>query len=309
MSWTLRISLAALALGLSLSSWGCTAGSSSGVFSSADPNAPGGVAGAGGATGADAKAFFDANVQPALRQQCFSCHGNTNAADGPDFLGTTVDGMYDALAGNPGLIGTTPQASLLLNKGPHSGPAFTADAVQAVTEFITLFNQSGGSAATQAVTGKLQRFIDCMSLDLWNNLQVHQFANVTTGDGTCASCHIPVYADLDGNTTPDITNDAAFLGPGESGACLQEDNDQMFYANRHIECISKMGVVVQNGEVVIETPPAWIGKQAKAAACTGAGCHPDYNLGNVNADERLIEFLEETKAIADDPNEPCNPVQ
>ena len=281
----------------------CTSGMVNGFESGTGGDTKGANAGAVG-TDAGAEAFFAANVQPILINRCASCHMNTNAVDGPDFMGTAAAQVYASITANPGLVGSTPQASLLINKGAHAGPAFLPNEAQQVASFVTLFAQ--GAAASGAVgggvlTGALKRFVDCMKIDDWRNKQVYQFADIQTGDGRCSSCHTPKYTNQQNN------NDAAYLAPGTDGACMQENDDQMFRVNRRAECLTTMGVTLSGTNVVIANPPAWVAKQTEAAACTGAGCHPDYNLDQ-NMVQRLQEFLTLTKQRADNPAETCTPV-
>src|SRR5687768_14026809 len=73
---------------------------------------------------AAARATFDSEVKPVLDGFCGACHvGTANV----DFMRPEPDTRTRMLA-TTGLIDLgSPASSLLINKGPHTGPALTAD--------------------------------------------------------------------------------------------------------------------------------------------------------------------------------------
>jgi hypothetical protein len=113
-------------------------------------------AGSGGGGSAQGASFFTTNIQPMLtaprpKGTCVQCHLGENPADGPDFLGTSLAGSYEAIMGTPGLIGASLAQSTFYSKGDHSGDAFctaagtpyaacTAAELSVISQWISIEN-------------------------------------------------------------------------------------------------------------------------------------------------------------------------
>jgi hypothetical protein len=87
----------------------------------------------------DYAALFSANVEPILTTYCSACH-NRAGGIGPGFLEPKPDVLTTVL-GHPGLIGTTPENSRILEKGAHEGPALTLLEALPIAEWIKIYNQ------------------------------------------------------------------------------------------------------------------------------------------------------------------------
>jgi mono/diheme cytochrome c family protein len=105
-----------------------------GEFVTAEPGVDAGAAVDAGAVGSVAgRAFFAANVAPLLaldrpKGSCAFCHQQGLGGTGPFFLGAAPDEHYAALVSNPRLVGATPEESLLVTRGDHTGNAFCTGA-------------------------------------------------------------------------------------------------------------------------------------------------------------------------------------
>jgi hypothetical protein len=169
--------------------------------------------------------MFDQNVAPIMTARCASCHANAAVA-GPDYLGTTgVTGYYAAITtyaptgGGPGgFLTASPENSLLILKGEHTGPAFCSPAEAAgngsgkncsptteldtVTAWILKEASERGtmmmpppttSNQPRTVAEALTRFGACMDRTVWDgtygqsNQTMVAYQNTTLG--RCYACH------------------------------------------------------------------------------------------------------------------------
>ena len=179
------------------------------------------TAGTGTTTGAqqpsEARAYFDANVEPILAGTCADCHANSADVHGaPDFLGLAVDEYYDKLTTNPIMVGCDIKNSILLLKGldpGHAGPPLTDGQHDKVMTWLSMEAEerfggscSGPSTSTSATTGggttggggdmtggttgaggsdpgpitadvAMKQFGDCMTLDDWISTGMPMVAN------------------------------------------------------------------------------------------------------------------------------------
>jgi MYXO-CTERM domain-containing protein len=148
----------------------------------------------------NAEAIFDANVKGILQSRCADCHETGGT---PDLLGSGPDAYYNALIGNPTMVPAVPENSLLLVKGEHAGPAFTASEAQVVTQWLLaeaaergLQGGNTGPAGTFApknLTDALTRFGACMERATWDATygasNATQTARQGSEQGQCMACH------------------------------------------------------------------------------------------------------------------------
>src|SRR5688500_6932702 len=149
--------------------------------------------GAGGACAqpAEAAAFFEANVVGILDNgaglYCASCHASSYQAPipGPAFMGNGPDAYYDTIVIGAKYVNASPDNSLLLTKGAHTGPAFTPQQAETVRAWLTMEAEarfgtgcgtstgSSGSGAggggSTGLTGQeaLLQFAGCMTEQDW----------------------------------------------------------------------------------------------------------------------------------------------
>jgi mono/diheme cytochrome c family protein len=148
--------------------------------------------------------MFDANVQSILEQRCGACHETGNAAGFPDIFGPGPDAYYNTLVGNPTMVTAIPENSLLVVKGEHAGPAFSASEAQVVTQWLLAEAQErgltggggGGPTGTYAprnLTEALARFGACMQRTTWDATyganNATQAARQGSEQGQCMACH------------------------------------------------------------------------------------------------------------------------
>src|SRR5262245_46208790 len=94
---------------------------------------------------------FATQVMPILINNCTFCHAVTTGAvaNAPQFLaGENGDTAAAAVLKTvldknlwPGVVGTSPETSLLVQKGQHTGPAFQATDKAVVSNWIVLYNE------------------------------------------------------------------------------------------------------------------------------------------------------------------------
>jgi MYXO-CTERM domain-containing protein len=151
----------------------------------------------------NALALFDANVKGVLQTKCASCHQTGNAAGFPDLLGAGPDAYYNRVTGDPRMVPAVPENSLLLLKGEHAGPAFSASEAQVVTQWLLaearergLASAGGGPTGTYAprnLSEALTRFGACMQRTTWDATygasNATQVARQTSEQGQCMACH------------------------------------------------------------------------------------------------------------------------
>lgn len=149
--------------------------------------------GSSGAVAGSAKALFVQSVCGPMAGACQECHQKARRG-APVFLGTSCDASYAAIEGFPGLI-SAPTESLLTQKGPHSGPAFTADQQTLVTDWlkaeVTSRGLSSGNSRPANLRAAFKSFGDCMDYTRYKALKLDTLYNVNTDNngGACISCH------------------------------------------------------------------------------------------------------------------------
>jgi MYXO-CTERM domain-containing protein len=149
----------------------------------------------------NARTIFDANVKGVLQAKCGACHQTSGS---PDLLGAGPDSYYDTLVGNPTMVPALPENSLLLVKGEHAGPAFTASESQIVTQWLLAEaderNLGGGAPAgplgtyaPRNLSDALTRFGACMQRATWDTTYGvntgTQVARQGSDQGQCMGCH------------------------------------------------------------------------------------------------------------------------
>jgi cytochrome c553 len=190
--------------------------------------------------GQDGRAYFEANVSPIADAACASCHSSefTDAYGSPDFLGGAADEYYDNLVGNVKYVNASPDSSVFLKKGLHTGPAFTAGEAELVETWLAIEAEArfgGGSTSATSSTSSggnptgptaeegMQAFGDCMTLEDWKTSGIQLVgAQSTLADGVCHKCHASGTA---ANYMTSTISEAAILDGFENmryGAPLQK---------------------------------------------------------------------------------------
>ena len=109
-------------------------GSGGGVGGSGGSGGSGG--GSGGATG---QQYFGQNVEPNLQSKCSACHMGTGPGPGgaPTFLGAQPTNYYPNIRNDPRMFTpAAPSTSLLVTKGMHEGPAWTATEAGSIQSWL-----------------------------------------------------------------------------------------------------------------------------------------------------------------------------
>jgi hypothetical protein len=147
----------------------------------------------GGGSASGAKSFYLEKVHQPLVETCSKCHGS-GFRGAPVFLSSEGKAAYNAIEGFPGLI-SAPSISPLVQKGAHSGPAFTSTQSDLVTQWLKLEVQErnlGSDPGTpKNLRAAFKAFGDCMDYARWKELKLHTIATTVTdgNNGTCRSCH------------------------------------------------------------------------------------------------------------------------
>lgn len=186
-----------------------------------------GDGGSTGACGDSGRAFFEANVLALLDDgasgaMCAACHASNHqdAYGAPDFLGASGAGAYDQLVSDVRMVGVDPGNSLLLTKGIHSGPAFSAAQAAKVEEWLHIEAEerfgdcagAGGGNGVGSPPGKdcmevLSEVGACMTLEDWKATGMHLIAEQPTLQaGPCYACH---GSGTDGNYMTQPNTDAS----------------------------------------------------------------------------------------------------
>ena len=249
---------------------------------------PDGPAGPGPGNPA-ARAFFDANVAPALTRECASCHDASQPGLGPDFLGLAAGEYYPRLKADTRLVGTTPAASLLFTKGAHEGPAWSSDGGAAVSAWITMeagggtggagggtggtggTGGAGGNGVGGTVDAGLDAFGRCMSLPVWNITGMPDLAQQNTTQGRCFACH----------------------STGTGGAFLAESSDETFNASRMRPFILKLVLPTMNPDGTLHD--LVVSTRFRDKGLPGSQ-HPQYVLTDERA-AALVDFVDMTHAL------------
>jgi mono/diheme cytochrome c family protein len=159
---------------------------------------------------AAAKAQFEAEVKGLIEVQCAACHAGASPANGPDFLGPSMDSAYAALKNDVRMLGGSPEEALLVIKGPHAGPACASRTDPGGSFCLTEENEAviswlaaeaagdetppadagpGQGTLPKTLTEAFARFGDCMSFEDWQTTGMSDLPQQTTSQGTCISCH------------------------------------------------------------------------------------------------------------------------
>jgi hypothetical protein len=153
----------------------------------------------------EGRAHFDAHVRTILESACASCHStkhNTPYTSVAFLDGPTGD-YYDALVGDVRMVNANPGNSLLLLKGPHTGPGLTVEQDASVRAWLNIekarFGVSCGGAPAGEATGITcaeaeDQFSSCMKLEDWMGMGVPSIALQQSfkegkSQGPCYKCH------------------------------------------------------------------------------------------------------------------------
>jgi hypothetical protein len=271
------------------------------------------VNGMGGVT-ITARDLFDRNVASILQAKCASCHANTAAGDGPDFMGNTPNPTtwYAAMEVRTTVIGNvpyiqvaTPQDSPLISKGEHTGPALTASERDTVSAWLIKEAQERGLGTPNPGPGPgpgpvdytprnlreaIVRFTSCMQRTDWDQtVGQGQGTNVAyqgSTDGPCYACH----------------------SSGTGGAYLSQNSGDTFDAhkNANMYYVLKLvlGTVNPDGSFK-DLVPAYRFRD-KGQPPFGTPPHPSYNL-TPNREAALNEFIDRTLVRFRNFTAPCGP--
>lgn len=272
------------------------------------------VTGMGGVT-VTARELFDRNVASVIQGKCATCHANTAAGDGPDFLGSSPNPAtwYEAMSVRTTVIGNvpfiqvaTPQDSPLISKGEHTGPALSVTEKDAVSAWLikeaqerglgTPVNPNPNPNPTMDYTPTnlreaIVRFTACMRRTDWDNtVGQNQNTNVAyqgSTDGPCYACH----------------------SSGTGGAYLSQNSGDTFDAHKdaNMYYVLKLvlGTVNTDGSFK-DLVPAYRFRD-KGQPPFGTPPHPSYNLTD-NRNEALNEFVDLTLARFRDFTQACGPM-
>lgn len=251
-----------------------------------------------------ARELFDRTVDPILNQVCKSCHAADGALemqplDGPNFMGLSATTHYGAITSDSRLL-ASPENSILLLKGLHTGPAFTTDQANKVSGWLlkeveerminTMPNPMGGLPRT--LQEGLTRFGSCMTQADWDatvgqNDQTN-YARQNTAEGPCYGCH-------------DV---------GAGGFIGKANATQLFQAMK--------------GPIGGPVPIAYLLKLVTGTVDPTSGAfnglvesyrvrdkqddpgHPNYQLTNTRR-QAITDFVTRTMAIYSDPLQTCAP--
>lgn len=183
-----------------------------------------------------ARQMFDQDVQPILSANCASCHAGPDASNSPDWMSTDTTTSYNMIVARTDFVNNSPANSMLLQKGAHTGPAFTDTQVPVMESWLAKEAEERNlqppptpppNQLPTTFTEALTRFGDCMSIDDWNATGMNDLQNQNTNQGRCKNCH---------NT-------------GTGGAFLGADPTQNFEMNRNSPYLLKLvlGTVNQDG--------------------------------------------------------------
>ena len=241
----------------------------------------------GGVNPVNAKAFYDANVEPLMDAKCASCHGGNVS---PVFL-TKVNGSSHASILNFGnLTGDLGDVDArILVKGPHSGSEWWTPAEITIIENWFAEEKAaaeGGEGEIETPEGPtaFEAWSGCMSLDTWEETQMGSWAEKQTlqGISRCGDCH----------------------GGGLMRFNTNPDSTEMFNANRYEVFIGgffEQVIDAATGNAIIQ--PNYRKIERAGNGTTG---HPTYRYdpGDVYI-QRLQEFYDLTKLAMD--NGECGP--
>ena len=236
-----------------------------------------------------AKQLFIDTVYPVIQPTCASCHA-TGAKSAPLYLATAgAAASYDVIQVHAGII-ATPDNSILLLHGPHTGPALMQSQKDVITTWLTAEakerNLVGGGgtagAPTMTLAQALTDFGNCMSYADWTTTGMNKLAQAETGgSGSCTGCH----------------------NQGEAGNYLNLlDDAKTFSTNRTYPYIKRLvtGTVDMNGGFKdLAASNREIDKGAEAAHCVagpGIICHPPYTLppNNSGGSKSVTDFVSKT---------------
>ncbi len=236
-----------------------------------------------------AKQLFIDTVYPVIQPTCASCHA-TGAKSAPLYLSPAgAAASYDVIQVHAGII-ATPDNSILLLHGPHTGPALMQSQKDVIKTWLTAEakerNLVGGGgtagAPTMTLAQALTDFGNCMSYADWTTTGMNKLAQAETGGaGSCTGCH----------------------NQGEAGNYLNLlDDAKTFSTNRTYPYIKRLvtGTVDMNGGFKdLAASNREIDKGAEAAHCVagpGIICHPPYTLppNNSGGSKSVTDFVSKT---------------
>jgi len=203
-------------------------------------------------------------------------HELANPSGFPPFLGSGPDAYYAAVTADARFL-TTPENSLLLLKGAHTGPAFLPNEAQIIQSWLLKEIQARGSSVTggpttgfqpRSLAEALTRFGACMQRTTWD---------ATYGQGTdqgqCMGCH----------TT------------GTGGAFLSQSSGDTFEMNRVSPYILKLVLSTTNSDGTFKDLVP--GRRWELKGGEGDAGHPSFlmtqdriDATNSFVDQTLVRF-------------------
>lgn len=175
---------------------GCSADNNDCLIGDESCTSSAGSSSGGGSCGNDGVEVFNGEVRAILVAACAQCHSSEFSSNGPDFLGASAGDFYGMLTTKSRFVSSSPQNSALLNKGEHTGPAFTSTQHAAVSKWLSIeanerFGACSGVAPSNCKTAEalLAEFGACMTLDDWTTSKMHEISTQTSTFGACHTCH------------------------------------------------------------------------------------------------------------------------
>lgn len=147
----------------------------------------------GGSNVQAARQFFLDNVYGQIQPTCASCHASGDKG-APIWMSNNGEGTYNAIDGISGYI-AAPNASPLMQKGLHSGPALTQQQNDTMFQWlkreVEARKLSGDDGRPPNLREGFKRFGACMSYKRWVELKLNTIALTDTenNQGQCRSCH------------------------------------------------------------------------------------------------------------------------
>jgi hypothetical protein len=136
----------------------------------------------------DARAIFDAQIQPMLQARCALCHGPNSV--GPQLW---TEPSYEQVTGNTLLVGNfDPAAATLLTKGPHAGANWWSPTEeQTISDWLLAEAEERNSGTTPTGPSAMSTFIGCMNYQDFVDSSADRLAHLGTDErfDDCADCH------------------------------------------------------------------------------------------------------------------------
>lgn len=216
-----------------------------------------------------AHGYYVSTVHPSLIQTCGGCHNPDGQVGAPAFLDYDAELSYPMSKGYANIVKDPASDSILITKGPHTGPGLTADQKAIVTQWINAeLSEGGGGGAGGSGGGTgggpvtledmLTGFAECMDYDFWLSSGMDTFPlQQTNGDGPCMSCH---------NT-------------GTGATYLSNDPQDTFDNNKMFPYIMRLVKPVYEGSSPVDLVPSdRFFNKGKEECLNPPICHPKFDL-------------------------------